>query len=150
MAGGDLPPENKNTGGTLDMERIKELARAIVFALVGYRPQHVTPEMWDREYRDGQWEYLRKMDSIAGLVSILGYCDFLKPASILDAGCGEGLLAAMKGQIFESPRGPMFIDAQTRDVVHNIYIRKVEKVNGQLYNQEFETLKDVKDPGKTK
>ena len=93
MAGGDLPPENKNTGGTLDMERIKELARAIVFALVGYRPQHVTPEMWDREYRDGQWEYLRKMDSIAGLVSILGYCDFLKPASILDAGCGEGLLA---------------------------------------------------------
>jgi branched-chain amino acid transport system substrate-binding protein len=52
--------------------------------------------------------------------------------------------------IFESPRGPMFIDAQTRDVVHNIYIRKVEKVNGQLYNQEFATLKDVKDPGKSK
>jgi branched-chain amino acid transport system permease protein len=56
----------------------------------------------------------------------------------------------MKGQIFESPRGPMFIDAQTRDVVHNIYIRKVEKVGGQLYNQEFDTIKDVKDPGKTK
>jgi hypothetical protein len=56
----------------------------------------------------------------------------------------------MKGQIFESPRGPMFIDAQTRDVVHNIYIRKVEKVgNGQLYNQEFDVIKDVKDPGKT-
>ncbi len=44
----------------------------------------------------------------------------------------------------------MFIDAQTRDVVHNIYIRKVEKVNGQLYNTEFETIKDVKDPGKNK
>ena len=66
------------------------------------------------------------------------------------AGGGEALLAAMKGQIFESPRGPMFIDAQTRDVVHNIYIRKVEKVNGQLYNQEFDTIKDVKDPGKSK
>jgi len=63
---------------------------------------------------------------------------------------GEALLNAMKGQIFESPRGPMLIDAQTRDVVHNIYIRKVEKVNGQLYNQEFATIKDVKDPGKTK
>jgi len=49
-------------------------------------------------------------------------------------GTGDDLLAAMKGQIFESPRGPMFIDAQTRDVVHNIYIRKVEKQNGQLYN----------------
>ena len=63
---------------------------------------------------------------------------------------GEPLLNAMKGQIFESPRGPVFIDAQTRDVVHNIYIRKVEKVNGQLWNQEFATLKDVKDPGKSK
>ena len=63
---------------------------------------------------------------------------------------GEALLQAMKGQIFESPRGPMFIDAQTRDVVHNIYIRKVDKVGGQLYNQEFATIKDVKDPGKNK
>ena len=75
------------------MERIKELARAVLFTLTGYRPQQVSAETWDREYRDGQWEYLRKMDSLAGLVSILGYCQFLNPASILDAGCGEGLLA---------------------------------------------------------
>ena len=60
------------------------------------------------------------------------------------------MLDALKGQVFESPRGPMFIDAQTRDVVHNIYIRKVERVGGQLYNQEFETIKDVKDPGKSR
>lgn len=65
-------------------------------------------------------------------------------------GGGEALVAAMKGQIFESPRGPVFIDAQTRDVVHNIYLRKVEKKNGQLWNAEFDVLKDVKDPGKTK
>ncbi len=71
-------------------------------------------------------------------------------AKATKGGSGEALLTAMKGQIFESPRGPMFIDAQTRDVVHNIYIRKVERVGGQLYNQEFSTLKDVKDPGKTK
>jgi branched-chain amino acid transport system substrate-binding protein len=66
------------------------------------------------------------------------------------AGGGDALLAAMKGQIFESPRGPMFIDAQTRDVVHNVYIRKVEKKDGQLYNMEFDVIKDVKDPGKAK
>lgn len=66
------------------------------------------------------------------------------------AGGGDGLLEKMKGQIFESPRGPMFIDAQTRDVVHNIYIRKVEKLNGQLFNTEFETIADVKDPGKAR
>jgi branched-chain amino acid transport system substrate-binding protein len=71
-------------------------------------------------------------------------------AKATKGGSGEALLNAMKGQLFESPRGPMFIDAQTRDVVHNIYIRKVEKVNGQLYNQEFHTLQDVKDPGKNK
>ena len=65
-------------------------------------------------------------------------------------GDGDALLAAMKGQIFESPRGPVFIDAQTRDVVHNIYLRKVERKNGQLWNVEFDVIKDVKDPGKTK
>jgi branched-chain amino acid transport system substrate-binding protein len=71
-------------------------------------------------------------------------------AKATKGGSGEALLAAMKGQIFESPRGPIFIDAQTRDVVHNIYIRKVEKVGGQLHNVEFATINDVKDPGKVK
>jgi branched-chain amino acid transport system substrate-binding protein len=71
-------------------------------------------------------------------------------AKATKGGSGEALLAAMKGQIFESPRGPMFIDAQTRDVVHNIYIRKVDKVGGQLHNVEFATINDVKDPGKAK
>jgi branched-chain amino acid transport system substrate-binding protein len=65
-------------------------------------------------------------------------------------GGGDALLAAMKGQIFESPRGPMFIDAQTRDVVHNMYLRKVEKKDGKLFNVEFDVIKDMKDPGKTK
>ena len=65
-------------------------------------------------------------------------------------GGGDALLAAMKGQIFESPRGPVFIDAQTRDVVHNIYLRKVERLGGELHNVEFDVIKDVKDPGKAK
>ena len=65
-------------------------------------------------------------------------------------GGGEAMLAAMKGQIFESPRGQIYIDAQTRDVVHNIYLRKVEKKDGQLYNVEFDVIKDMKDPGKAK
>ena len=65
-------------------------------------------------------------------------------------GGGDGLLAAMKGQIFESPRGPMFIDGQTRDVVQNIYLRKVQRLDGQLHNVEFDVIKDVKDPGKAR
>ena len=63
-------------------------------------------------------------------------------------GGGDALLAAMKGQIFESPRGPIYIDAQTRDIVQNIYLRKVLRQDGQLYNVEFDVIKDVKDPGK--
>ena len=63
---------------------------------------------------------------------------------------GEALLNAMKGQSFESPRGPVRIDPQTRDVVHNIYIRKVDKSGGQLWNQEIQTVADVKDPGKSR
>lgn len=63
---------------------------------------------------------------------------------------GDALLAAMKGRSWESPRGPITIDADTRDIVQNVYIRKVERVNGSLYNVEFETIKAVKDPGKTK
>jgi branched-chain amino acid transport system substrate-binding protein len=71
-------------------------------------------------------------------------------AKTTKGGTGEALLNAMKGQIFESPRGPMFIDAQTRDVVHNVYIRKVERVGGEMHNVEFATITDVKDPGKAK
>jgi branched-chain amino acid transport system substrate-binding protein len=61
---------------------------------------------------------------------------------------GEALINAMKGQSWTSPRGPMSIDPQTRDVVQNAYIRKVERVNGELYNVEFETIPMVKDPVK--
>jgi branched-chain amino acid transport system substrate-binding protein len=61
---------------------------------------------------------------------------------------GDAVLAAMKGMAWESPRGPISIDPDTRDIVDNIYIRKVEKINGQLYNTEFATYESVKDPMK--
>jgi branched-chain amino acid transport system substrate-binding protein len=59
---------------------------------------------------------------------------------------GDALMAAMKGMRWESPRGPMAIDPETRDIIQNEYIRKVEKVNGELYNVEFATIEAVKDP----
>jgi branched-chain amino acid transport system substrate-binding protein len=63
---------------------------------------------------------------------------------------GDAVIAAMKGMSWESPRGPISIDLETRDIVQNIYVRKVEKVGGELYNVEFATFEAVKDPGKTK
>ncbi len=59
---------------------------------------------------------------------------------------GDTLLAAMKGMTFESPRGMITIDAETRDIVQDIYVRKVEKVDGQLANVEFQTFPQVKKP----
>ncbi len=63
---------------------------------------------------------------------------------------GESLIAAAKGMSWLSPRGPVSIDPETRDIVLNVYIRKVEKVNGQLRNVEFATVENVKDPVKAK
>ena len=61
---------------------------------------------------------------------------------------GAALLEAMTGLAFESPRGPITIDPATRDIIQNIYLRKVEKVGGKLYNVEFDVIEQVKDPGK--
>ena len=63
---------------------------------------------------------------------------------------GETLIAAMKGMAWESPRGPISIDPETRDIIQNIYIRRVERKDGELYNVEFATFEAVKDPGKIK
>jgi branched-chain amino acid transport system substrate-binding protein len=57
---------------------------------------------------------------------------------------GEGLIAAMKGQSWVSPRGPVSIDPATREMTQNVYIRKVERKDGELYNVEFETIANVK------
>jgi branched-chain amino acid transport system substrate-binding protein len=60
----------------------------------------------------------------------------------------DKFLAALKGMKINSPRGPIMIDPETRDIVQTVYIRKVEKVDGQLYNVEFDKFPDQKDPGK--
>ena len=65
-------------------------------------------------------------------------------------GDGEKLIAAAKGMAWESPRGPMSIDPETRDVIETVYIRRVEKVNGQLVNVEFDKIENVKDPIKAR
>lgn len=63
---------------------------------------------------------------------------------------GQALVDAMKGMSWTSPRGPVTIDPATREVIQNIYIRKVERMNGKLYNVEFATVPNFKDPSKVK
>jgi len=57
-------------------------------------------------------------------------------------------MAALKGYKWVSPRGPVMIDPETRDIVQTVYIRKVEKKDGKLANVEFDKIENVKDPGK--
>jgi len=63
---------------------------------------------------------------------------------------GESLIAAAKGMAWESPRGPISIDPETRDIIQTVYIRRVEKVGGQLINVEFDKVENVKDPVKAR
>ncbi|PVY68253.1 amino acid/amide ABC transporter substrate-binding protein (HAAT family) [Pusillimonas noertemannii] len=61
---------------------------------------------------------------------------------------GDKFISAAKGMEWESPRGPISIDPETRDIVQNIYIRKVEKVDGKLQNVEIDLIPKFKDPSK--
>ncbi|WP_322998905.1 ABC transporter substrate-binding protein [Castellaniella sp.] len=61
---------------------------------------------------------------------------------------GDAFMAAVKGMHWMSPRGPVSIDPQTRDLVQDVYIRKVERVGSVLQNVEFDKQEQVKDPGK--
>jgi branched-chain amino acid transport system substrate-binding protein len=63
---------------------------------------------------------------------------------------GDSLIAAAKGMSWESPRGPMMIDPETRDVVQTVYIRRVEKVGSGLRNVEIDSVPNVKDPAKAR
>jgi branched-chain amino acid transport system substrate-binding protein len=64
---------------------------------------------------------------------------------------GDALIAKMKGLAWESPRGPISIDPETRDIIQDIYVREVKRgADGELYNVEFATFENVKDPVKAK
>ena len=60
----------------------------------------------------------------------------------------EALVAAAKGMKWESPRGAIAIDPETRDIVQTVYIRRVERVGGRLLNVEIDKIENVKDPVK--
>jgi branched-chain amino acid transport system substrate-binding protein len=63
---------------------------------------------------------------------------------------GDTLINAAKGMKWESPRGPISIDPETRDIVQTVYIRRVDKVGGETRNVEFDKIENVKDPVKAR
>ena len=85
-------------------------------------------------------------------MAVRGYDDMQLIAEVLKKTGGNAdadkFVETAKGMKWISPRGPISIDPATRDVVQNIYFRKVEKVAGKLQNIEFDQVSDFKDPGK--
>jgi branched-chain amino acid transport system substrate-binding protein len=63
---------------------------------------------------------------------------------------GDSLIAAAKGMKWESPRGPILIDPETRDIIQTVYIRRVEKAGGGVHNVEIDKIENVKDPVKAR
>jgi branched-chain amino acid transport system substrate-binding protein len=61
---------------------------------------------------------------------------------------GDKAMEILKAMKLNSPRGPIAIDPATRDIVQAVYVRRVEKKGGELWNVEFDKFENVKDPGK--
>jgi len=59
---------------------------------------------------------------------------------------GEKLVEAAKGMAWDSPRGPISIDPETRDIIQTVWIREVQEVDGKLQNVIIDQIPNVKDP----
>jgi branched-chain amino acid transport system substrate-binding protein len=109
------------------------------------RPQNKSfVAAWKRDYGANSHANFMAVDAWDGMAAI--FAAIKAQNGKIDPDKTMQILAGWKNP--DSPRGPIEIDAETRDIVQNIYIRRVEKVDGQLANVEFETIPQVKDPWK--
>jgi branched-chain amino acid transport system substrate-binding protein len=138
-------------GDVTDDDLLADMGDAVVGAVTAHIYSAAHPSEVNKEFVAA---YKKAYGNRPGFMAVGGYdgIHLIYEALKKDGGKtdGDSLLAAMKGMAWESPRGPISIDPETRDIVQNVYVRKVEKKDGELYNVEFETFNAVKDPGKTK
>jgi len=134
---------------TMDDNALKSMGDSAIGirTIFHYGWEHKSPmnEAFVKAFRD---EYKRNPDvfSIGGWDGMhLIYETLKKTGGKAD---GDSLIAAAKGMSWASPRGPILIDPNTRDIVQNVYIRRVEKVGDATQNVEFDKIENVKDPAK--
>jgi branched-chain amino acid transport system substrate-binding protein len=138
-------------GDVMDDDLLNSMGDAALGAVTAHLYSAAHPSAMNKEFVAA---YKKAFSTRPGFMAVSGYdgihliYEALKKTS--GKTDGDALIEAMKGMKWESPRGPISIDPETRDIVQNIYIRKVEKVDGELYNVEFATFEAVKDAGKTK
>jgi branched-chain amino acid transport system substrate-binding protein len=134
------------TGDVTDDDQLNGMGDALIGMITShnYSAAHDSPE--NKAYVSA---FLKATNNMRpNFMSVGGYDGMALIYKALDKTKGDTdgakLLEAMKGVSWTSPRGPMSIDATTRDITQNVYIREVKKVDGQLYNVEFATIANVK------
>ena len=134
-------------GDLTDDEALSNMGDAVLGTLTAHFYSAAHASVLNQAFTEA---YQKETRARANFMAVSGYdgMHVIYEALKKTAGSTDGktLVAAMKGMSWESPRGPMSIDRDSGEVVHNIYIRKVEKVGGELRNVEFETFSNVKDP----
>ena len=129
-----------------DLPAIGDSALGLVTAL------HYTPYLDNAANKSFVAAYKAKYgkDEVPSIASVAAWDGMRLIAEMVratnGAADGDKALAAAKGFKWDSPRGALSIDAKTREIVNNVYIRKVEKIDGQLGNKPFKTYPAVKEP----
>ena len=114
------------------------------YSVAGERPANAAfLAAWKAEYADKAIPDFMSVDGWDGVAAI--YDVIKQTKGKFDA---DQMMAILKGWKYDSPRGPIMIDPETRDMIQNIYIRRAEMKDGKLANVEFETIPNVKDPWK--
>ena len=134
-------------GDVMDDDLLNSMGDAAIGAVTAHIYSAAHPSQTNKDFVAA---YKKAFGSRPGFMAVGGYDGIhLIYAALKKTGGktdGDALIGAMKGMKWESPRGPISIDPETRDIVQNVYIRRVEKVDGKLVNVVFDTVKDVKDP----
>jgi branched-chain amino acid transport system substrate-binding protein len=135
------------TGDLTDDSFLKNLGPSALGIVTAHFYSVAHPSRANRQFVDA---YRTAYNEAPGAMAVSGYdgtrmiCEALRVTK--GHTDGEALLKAMKRAAWESPRGPFAIDPHSREVVQNIYMRKVEDVGGESVNAEFETFDNVRDP----
>jgi branched-chain amino acid transport system substrate-binding protein len=136
------------TGDVLDDQQLDQIGDVALGVVSAYHYSDLHPSELNKKFTA---DFEKMTGFRANMMGVGAYDGMALIAKALEkAGTAEGpkLVEAMKGLAWESPRGPVSIDPQTRDIVQNVYLRRVEKVGDRLGNVEFSTYPNVKDPSK--
>ncbi|MEX2128532.1 MAG: ABC transporter substrate-binding protein [Xanthobacteraceae bacterium] len=150
LAERQLSPKNVKilgTGETTAEESLKGMGDAAIGMISAWHFDYAGTSKLNQEFTKAySAEYKRNPDffSIGGYDGMHVIYEALKKTK--GNTDGKALIDAVKGMSWESPRGPITIDAKTRDVVQTMYIRRVEKKGNELINVVFDKVEKVKDP----